>query len=57
VDRGWDWGDRYTVVGLVSGLALWVVLLLIGVNPWWLPVAGLVVTLAGYAWRQRPWLG
>ena len=55
--RGWDWGDRYEVFGVVSGLSLFSVLLVLGVTPWWLPVLGIAVTITTYAWRQRPWLG
>jgi hypothetical protein len=55
--RGWDWGDRYEVFGVVSGLSLFLVLLVLGVTPWWLPVLGIAVTVTTYAWRQRPWLG
>jgi hypothetical protein len=53
----WDWGDRYTVGGFAADLALFGALLVTGTVVWWLPVVGIVASIAGYAMRQRPWQG
>jgi hypothetical protein len=55
--RGWEWGDRYQLAGLLGALLLWGLLLALGLTHWLLPVLGIAVTVVGYAWRQRPWLG
>jgi hypothetical protein len=55
--RRWDWGDRYERSGLLLGLGFFSLLLVVADVPWWLPVAGILVTIAGYLYRQRPWLG
>jgi hypothetical protein len=55
--RGWDWGDRYALAGLLAALGFWACVLVLGLTHWWLPALGITVAVVGYAWRQRPWLG
>ena len=55
--KRWNWGDRLELVPLALALLLFVALMIVGVDPWWLPVVGIAVVLARYLWDQRPWLG
>ena len=54
--RRWNWGDRLELVPLALALLLFVALMIVGVDPWWLPIVGIAVVLARYLWDQRPWL-
>jgi hypothetical protein len=54
--RTWQWGDSYELGGLVLGLVLAGVLAAVGVQIGLVLLLGGVL-IAGYLWRQRPWLG